>query len=63
MSTLSKFGNKGDINETIELSKNHKLVNPHSRRTAAFTQTTKSSMKKTMGRSNSTHSQNKDKDV
>lgn len=63
MSTLSRSGDRGDVNETIELSKSQKLVAPHRRRTAAYTQATKSSMKKTRGRDNSTHSLRKDRDA
>lgn len=63
MSTLSGPGDRGDINETIDLSKSMKLVSPHRKRTAAYTQATKSSMKKTGKRTNFTHSVKKDRDI
>ena len=59
-STISRPGEKGDINETIELSRSHKLMSPHRKRTAAYTQATKSSMKITKGRDMSANSARKD---
>lgn len=59
-STLSRPGERGDVNETIELSKTQKMMSPHRKRTAAYTQATKSSMKKTKGRDFSAHSARKD---
>ena len=52
-STLSRPGDRGDINETIDLSRSQRLLSPHRKRTAAYTQASKSSMKKTKGRETS----------
>lgn len=61
-STLSRPGDRNDINETIDVSKSHKLLSPHRKRTAAYTQATKSSMKNTK-RDVSTRSAKKDRDT
>lgn len=47
LSTLSRTGDRGDVNETIDVSRSQKLLSPHRKRTAAYTQaTSKSAMKK-----------------
>lgn len=60
-STISRPGDRGDVNETIELSKTQKLMSPHRKRTAAYTQATKSSMKKGKRRDMSASSARKNK--
>jgi chromosome segregation ATPase len=42
-------GDKGEMNETINLSKTQKLVSPHRKRTAAYTQATRSSLRDSRG--------------
>jgi hypothetical protein len=59
-STLSRPGDRGDINETIDVSRSKKLLSPHRKRTAAYTQATKSGKR---GRDTSAHSARKDRDT
>lgn len=44
-SSIRGPGDKGDMNETIGLSRSQKLISPYKKRTAAYTQATKSSLK------------------
>ena len=64
LSTLSRTGDRGDVNETIDMNKSQKLMSPHRKRTAAYTQATKSSMKKGKSkRDSSAQSANKNRDT
>jgi UDP-N-acetylglucosamine pyrophosphorylase len=62
-SSLSKTGDRADVNETIDLSKSQKLMSPHRKRTAAYTQATAKSSFKKANRDSSSHSAKKDRDT
>lgn len=62
-STLSRPGDRGDINETIDVSRSQKLLSPHRKRTAAYTQATSKSALKRGKRDGSTHSAKKNRDT
>jgi hypothetical protein len=62
-STLSRTGDRADVNETIDISKSQKLLSPHRKRTAAYTQATNKSSLKKQGRDLSSHSAKKDRDT
>jgi len=62
-STLSRPGDRNDINETIDVSGSQKLLSPHRKRTAAYTQATNKSAMKNRGRDSTTLSARKDRET